>query len=224
VSGGRRAVSVRRRAPVRDRMHALSDRPAHPVPSLRARTPRAHARGSAGLALVEVIASIAILGILMTAVLRCVAAAAVGRTRTIERIQGAALAESLMNEILSQAYTDTTPPPAGLSVNISILGINVSLSTPGGDPSREDFDALDDYDGWTASPPIARDGKVIPGYTGWQQRVAVESAALATPNGADPGAETGLKRVTVIITRDGREISRMVALRSAAWEGALDAR
>lgn len=190
------------------------------------RISRAHARGRVprGLALVEVIASIAILGILMTAVFRCVAAAAVARTRTIERIQGAALCENLMNEILSQEYTNTTPPPSGLNVNISILGINVSLSTPGGNPSRASFDAIDDYDGWTASPPIARDGSVIPGYLGWQQRVAVELATLATPNGAEAGAETGLKRVTVVITRDGREISRMVALRSGAWEEALDAR
>ncbi len=177
-----------------------------------------------GLALVEVIASIAILGILMTAVLRCVGAAAVGRTRTIERIQGSALGESLMNETLSQGYTDTTPVAAALNVNINILGISVTLTTPGGSPSRSAFDAVDDYDGWTASPPIARDGSVIPGYTGWQQRVAVEFATLATPNGAEAGADTGLKRITVIITRDGREISRMVALRSSAWEGALDAR
>lgn len=190
----------------------------HQAPTIR--TPRArHA-----LALVEVIVSIAILGGLMGAVFNAVAVAAITRTRTLERIQGAALAENLMGEILSKNYTDTTPPPALLTVEITILGIPVTINSGGGDPSRAAFDGIDDFNGWVASPPIARDGSIIAGYTGWAQAAIVEKVPLASPNAGAVGTDTGLKRITVVITRNGREISRMVALRSRAWEGALDAR
>ncbi len=177
-----------------------------------------------GLALVEVVISIAILGGLMGAVLNAVGKAAVTRARTMERVQGSSLAECLMAEILSKTYDDATPAAGALSVNVNILGVSVSLSSPSGDPSRMAFDGIDDYDGWRASPPLARDGSVIGGYSGWTQQVEVDMVSLASPGGATEGADTGLKRITVVILRDGREISRMVAVRSRAWEEALDAR
>lgn len=187
----------------------------------RHRTPRT---GPRAIALVEVVVSIGILGGLMAAVLNAVGAAAVSRSRTIERLQGAALGESMMAEILACNYTDTTPPGGLVNVNVTILGVTVTLTTPGGTATRATFDAIDDYNGWTATPPIARDGSVIPGYTGWMQSVVVERVALLAPNGAAAGSDTGLKRITVVITRNGREISRTVALRSRAWEGVLSAR
>lgn len=177
-----------------------------------------------GLAMVEVVVSIAILGGLSAAVMTAVGRAAITRSRVIERVQGSALGESLMAEILSQKYDNATPLSGALSVNINVLGIGVALTAGGGDPSRAAYDAIDDYDGWRASPPLSRDGSVIAGYTGWEQQVEVEMVPLATPGGVAGATDTGLKRITVVIIRNKREIARVVALRSRAWEAALDAR
>lgn len=160
----------------------------------------------------------------MVAVLTAVGAAAVSRSKTMERIQGSALAERLMGEILASKFQGATPPPPLVTAQINILGITVNVTTPSADPSRSSFDSVDDYHGWSASPPLARDGTVIPGYTGWAQSVLVEYVPPTGPNAAASGTPTNLRRITVVITRDGREICRMMALRSSAWEALLDAR
>lgn len=180
-------------------------------------------RAPRALALTEVVVSVAIMGGLTAAVLTAVGAAATTRARTLERLQGGALAESLVAEVLASAYDAPTPPPPLLSGSINLLGITVSLNSPSGDPSRLGFASVDHFDGWRSSPPLARDGTVIPGYAGWTQDVRVIRVEPANPDGPDAGADTGLKRVSVRILRDGREVAHHVALRSRGWDTTVGA-
>ncbi|MEZ6234699.1 MAG: hypothetical protein R3B68_10970 [Phycisphaerales bacterium] len=188
---------------------------------LPSRTPRTrHA-----LALVEVVVSVAILGGLMGAVMTAVGAAALTRTTAIERSQGAALAESLTSEILATLYDNPAePPPALVTGVLNILGTVVNVVSPGGTLSRSGFDAIDDFDGWRCSPPLDRNGGIMVNFEGWARAVDVELVSPNDPGGAAVGTDQGLKRITVTVTRNGREVARVVTLRSRAWEEALDAR
>lgn len=184
-------------------------------------TPRArHA-----LALVEVVVSIAILGGLMGAVLTAVGAAALTRTTAIERTQGAALAESLTSEILAKLYDDPgTPVGATVTGSINLGFIVIQITSPGGTVSRAAFDSIDDFNNWACTPPVDRNGSVMVNFEGWRRTVTIERVAPTAPAGAAVGSDQGLKRITVTVTRNGREVARVVTLRSRAWGEALDAR
>lgn len=188
---------------------------------------RRHApsRARHALALVEVVVSVAILGGLMGAVMTAVGAAALTRTTAIERTQGAALAESLTSEILAKLYDDPGTPAAPIvsgSVNLGFVVIQVS--SPGGTVSRAAFDSIDDFSNWSCSPPVDRNGSVMVNFEGWTRTVRVERVGLTDPSGAAAVTDQGLKRITVTVTRRGREVARVATLRSRAWGEALDAR
>ena len=191
----------------------------------RRRPPPRLSRARHALALVEVVVSVAILGGLMGAVMTAVGAAALTRTTAIERTQGAALAESLTSEILPTHYDNPAEPPAGLiSGTLNLLGTVINVVSPGGTLSRSEFDALDDFDGWRCSPPLDRNGSIMVNFEGWTRAVDVELVSPTNPSGPEVGSDQGLKRITVTVTRNGREIARVVSLRSRGWEEALDAR
>ncbi|MCA9288777.1 MAG: hypothetical protein KDA05_09350 [Phycisphaerales bacterium] len=188
---------------------------------------RRHARSRArhALALVEVVVSVAILGGLMGAVMTAVGTAALTRTTAIERTQGAALAESLTSEILAKLYDDPGTPAAPLVTGTINLGpIVIQISSPGGSASRSAFDSIDDFNNWSCSPPVDRNGSVMVNFEGWTRTVRVERVARTDPAGTAIVADQGLKRITVTVTRRGREVARVVTLRSRAWGEALDAR
>ena len=99
-----------------------------------------------------------------------------------------------------------------------VFGLESSESTG----SRADFDDVDDYNGWTASPPQRRDGTVIPQLDGWGRTAQV---GRLDPVLLDPtGVETGVKRIRVTVKRDDAEVASIVAIRTRAWQQPEDYR
>ncbi len=162
-----------------------------------------HRRGA--LTLVEALVSILVVSGMLVAALNSVGAAKRSELLLVERERALALARGLMAEILQQAYADPDNGPGS-------FGIGAGESTG----TRSLFDDVDDYDGWTASPPQNKDGSVIPGCTGYEQRVAVawvSPTQLTTPSVNN----TGMKRIEVTIRRNGKPIITLTAFRSQTW-------
>jgi hypothetical protein len=157
----------------------------------------------------EAVISIAIVGTMLTAALSVVGAAARMRTAAGDRAMAAMLAEDLMSEIVIQAYAE--PGEASPSI-----GANTSESLSG---NRLNFDDVDDYNGWSASPPKARDGTSMSHLTGWTRSVSVIWVVPGNPTMVI-GAETRAKRIVVTVTRNGTDLATLVAIRtkSGEWE------
>ena len=81
------------------------------------------------------------------------------------------------------------------------------------DGTRTYFDDVDDYDGWSASPPQAKDGTVLKDYDGWTRKVEVVYATPSDP-GISPVTDLGLKRISVTVTDLPGQESVLAALRS----------
>jgi len=116
------------------------------------------------------------------------------------------LAHDLMQEILQKSYQGPIPT--------AVLGPQPSETT--NPPTRSLFIDVDDYAGWTESPPANKSGVPYTGFTGWTRSVSVQWAdpvSLAST----AAAYTGLKLITVTVSFNGQTQATLVGYRSVAW-------
>ena len=163
--------------------------------------------------LVEAVFATLLVGLLLVAALSAAGASARLQGHGSDRGTGELLAEGLINEILVQAYQDPGPSPT--------FGPEPGKTTT--PPSRINFNDVDDYNGWTESPPQNKDGSVItmtnpdgstsPAFPGWARSVAV---AWVTPSDVTVTSttETGVKRMTVTVTHNNVVVATSVAIKA----------
>ena len=163
-------------------------------------------RGARAFSLAEVAVSVLIVGGLFVAAMNSVGASRTGQFKLDERNRGLLLAQDLMSEILQQAYEDPALPPGS-------FGRGGAESATG---NRSLFNDVDDYHGWTASPPEYKDGSVIPGLDGYGRTVNVRWVGPINLDQVQ-GSNTGVKRIIVTVQRQSRQVGRLVALRTQAW-------
>lgn len=163
-------------------------------------TPR---RACPAFSMVETLISIILVGGLLVAVLNTTGAAMLGQQSMADRGVGCLLAQELMTEVFGQAYDEPE----------DVIAFGTEAGESGG--SRADFDDVDDYHGWEASPPQRKDGTEIPDRTGWRR--------LVTVNYVDPDLLTepdlddwGSKRITVTVENNGVLVASLVAVRTSA--------
>jgi len=151
--------------------------------------------------LVEAVVSVVIVSVMLVAVLSTVGASRLSQYRTSRYSHGQLLGESLIAEILRQDYLDPNDTP--------VFGCESGESTS----TRADFDDVDDYDTWSSSPPVAKDGALLAGLSGWKRSVIVEWV-----NPADTAevktSETNAKRVTVTVSCDNMQVASLAAIRT----------
>jgi hypothetical protein len=75
------------------------------------------------------------------------------------------------------------------------------------------FDDVDDYHGWSASPPQTKDGTPLADYAEWTRSVVIDFVDPSNPS-AVVGTDMGLTRITVTLTKGGGVQATLVALRS----------
>jgi type II secretory pathway pseudopilin PulG len=166
------------------------------VSELRCRAGRRRA-----LTLVEAVVSIAIVGITLVAALNTVGASGLARRATGDRSRARLLAQQLMSEIMRQAYQD---PEGGTGMRLDAG----ELASP-----RSNFDDVDDYHRWSASPPEDVDGNPIPEATGWGRSVTV-SYANPLDLKATVLLDLGVKKITVQVTRNKVVVASLTAVRT----------
>ena len=157
-----------------------------------------------GFSLIEATVSILIVGGMFAVALNTLGASKSTQYVTGTRGRGQLLAQALMAEILSLRYEELDHPDS------------FGLEDGENSDKRDRFDDVDDYAGWSASPPQHKDGSVLPGFDGWSRTSKVtwvDPADLTTP----VGTATGAKRVTVTVKRGSMVIASLVAVRTKAW-------
>lgn len=156
-----------------------------------------------GFSMVEVAVSAAITGVLLVAALQTVANSIATQAQAATRSIADFLAEDLVTEILQKAYMDPAAS-AGLGPE---TGESASAKTT--------FDDVDDYAGWTESPPQRRDGSTMTGMDGWQRQVSVEWVGSTDVNQTSP-TESGVKRISVVVRLRGATCATRTAYRTSA--------
>lgn len=153
-----------------------------------------------GFTMVESLVCIIIVGVMLTAALRAVGASNATQAKISDRAIGGTLAQSLMDEILQQAFENPTSPGFG---------------PESGENKRALFNDVDDYNNWTETPPRNLDGTAMSNVTGWSRSVVVEWANLSNLNQVAT-SDTGIKRITVTASKNGQIVATRVALRVRA--------
>ena len=155
------------------------------------------------LSMVEAVISIVVVGVMLVAALNTVAAARLTEQKTGERTRGLLLAEDLMSEILRQHYEDPDLAPGSFGLGGDEVG----------DGSRALWEDVDDYDGWSASPPQQKDGTELVDFKGWTRSVVVR---WADPNDLSqkPLSDAGVKWITVTVTDGNTAVISLDSVRT----------
>ena len=161
-----------------------------------------------GFTLIECVVSILVLGGLLVAGLQAVGVSTDMRASAAEDARAAAMAESMLSEVLSNYVGEPSSSLIGGLVS-GTLGVDLGEVKT----QKQTFDDIDDFSGWTESPPQFADGINISGYSGWTRAVLVENVDVANPENVSI-TRTGLVRVTVTVTtRRGKSV-QVAALRA----------
>ncbi len=153
-----------------------------------------HHSSRRGLTLAEVVVSTFLVGILLTAALSSVGGALRSTAATATRSDASSLANMLLEEIVIMPYEDPNQTPS--------FGFESGESFASG--TRTLADDVDDFNGFSQSPPKDRNGTPIPGYTGWTWTVAVSASN-------NPFA---MMIVTVVVTAPDAGVTKRVACRT----------
>ena len=113
-----------------------------------------------GVTLIEVMISIVLVSTIMLVSLSASANLLRNSSQQRHTNHGASLAAQIIDEVSSMDFRDRVDPVYGLESNE-----NAS--------DRTTFDDVDDYHGYTSTPPAHRDGTMISGYAGWSFSVSV---------------------------------------------------
>ncbi len=167
------------------------------------RTLRMRGNALRSFTLVEAVISTVIVGIMFVAAMNVLGATAISRRSTEQQALGYSLAQDLMNEILNQPYEDP----------LQTASFGRESGESGGD--RADYDDVDDYVNWSATPPEDKNGAPLIGYDQWTRSVDISFVKPTVLN--EVGAKTGVKRITVTVYRDGMPATEITAIRTTAW-------
>lgn len=169
----------------------------HPITSSR---PALRCRA---FSMAETLVSILIVGTLLVAAMNTAGAATLGRKKIGDRGVGLLLARDLVDEILQQDYEDADASSGSFSLDADEVG----------DGSRALWNDVDDYDGWSASPPEQKDGTVMGEFPGWRRTVSIDWVPASDLNGTS-GSDTRIKRIYVTVTYKNVEVAKLVSIRA----------
>lgn len=156
-----------------------------------------------GLSLIELLVFIIVVGVAVTGVLSVYSLNARSSVDPIIRKQAVAIAESLLDEVLSKPYTYCDPDDANADTAVNAGGCATTPETAMGPETGETrysnvtpFDNVNDYDGFSMVGIADITGTLnpVPGLGGYTATVQVQPAGAF--NGI-PAGETLLVTVTV---------------------------
>lgn len=164
---------------------------------------RSRRRWWRALTMVEAIVATLIISTMLVAALNAVGASATTQQKLTQGNQALLLAQDLLSEIMQQRYEDADYGPGSFGLGADEVG----------NGSRALWEDVDDYDGWTASPPQAKDGTPLDGFSRWGRAVQVDWVDPDDLSDVD-GSDTGAKRIIVTVTYDGQEVLELTAVRT----------
>ncbi|RNC81340.1 MAG: prepilin-type N-terminal cleavage/methylation domain-containing protein [Phycisphaera sp.] len=173
-----------------------------------------------GFAMVEIVLATAIVGGLAAAAMSLAASSAGQKARAANLARGRMLCRSLAEEIATRPVADWSSGALDISIgdgSFALKADSTAVRAVKGAGKRSSFVTIDEYDGYSESPPTDEDGNVLAGYTGWTRGVEIEVVRLGDPDLVQ-ASETGLRKITVKVQYGDEQIAQTTFLRSSEWE------
>ncbi len=157
-----------------------------------------------GLSLVECVIATLLVSTVLVAAMQVAAVSATYQARSAQRATAQFLARALTSDISQLAYQDPVNTPVAFGRE---LGETAA--------SKVNYNDVDDFNGWSESPPQDRSGVVMAGMTNYTRSVAV---AWVNPANFSQvmGAESGVKRITITVSLGKAVIYTKVFVRTNA--------
>lgn len=157
------------------------------------------------ITLAETVISTLLIGFVIVSTLSIVGPIARSTTVHADKLVAANLANEMAEEVSTKLFIDPfalTPDDIGFDADDSIF-------------LRTNYDDIDDFDGWSSSPPKHSFGGLMSTMTEWTRSVKVVHVLLADPS-AESATNTGLKKVTVEVSKNGTVLASISTLHSQA--------
>jgi hypothetical protein len=143
---------------------------------------------------------VALVGVLLVVALNTVGVSNANQYRSAQRATADALAQGLVEDVLQLPYEEP--------VGVPLFGCEAGEAMS----SKANYDDVDDFSGWTEGPPQDRAGAAMAELPDWTRAVRVEWVTTANPT-TGSAVETGLKRVTVTVSKGGIALSTRTGLK-----------
>lgn len=141
---------------------------------------------------------------LLVGSLTLVASRAKASKAAAERVQAQGLARALMAEITAMYFVEPDEPS-------DTFGPSTLERSTG----RSIYDDVDDYDEYSDSPPVGRDGVALDGADGFARSVQVFNI---TDAGTRSVTNTGIKLILVQVSRNGAPLAELSTIRTRAMD------
>ncbi len=150
-----------------------------------------------GATLIELVITIIVISLAMTAVLSAFSGSMGRSADPLWRNKALKLAQLYLDEITTRKFDETTPlggTPASTSVNCAALGPDA------GETQRSLYDDVDDYHNLDDASAMNQKGALLAGYTDYRVQVSITCAGASV--GA--AANSQVKQVMIAITAPGQ--------------------
>lgn len=148
----------------------------------------------------ETIVSTLLVGMVLVGTIQVVGPTVRSGSVMADKLVASNLARELNEEISTKYFTSP------LLDDVDSMGAAVG-------ENRSTYDDIDDYHGVSNSPPQNSAGTPMAHLSGWSRVVKVVHVDLDDPS-VESGSYTGLKRVTVTVSKDGVQLAQVVSLHS----------
>jgi Tfp pilus assembly protein PilV len=155
-----------------------------------------------GISMAETVISTMLIGFVLVATLQIVGPMVRSTSVAADDLIASNLAIELSEEIGTKVWT--TP----LSDDPDSIG-------PGAGEKRATFDDIDDYHGWSSSPPKLSNGISNVNLGDWTRSVRVAHVEFSDLTTESP-TYTGIKRVTVTVSKNGTVLAEVHSLHTKA--------
>jgi len=155
-----------------------------------------HSSFSSAFTLIELIVTIVVIGIVLLALVMSFQESLKLTGRQNDLRGSSVLVEDLMNEVRCKYFVNPQSP--------------TNFGPEPGETLRRQFNDVDDYNGWTETPPRTVAGVILSNFTGFTRRVSVANVTATNFNGAAaPTNSTDFKRITVVVSNGVIAVSNM---------------
>lgn len=160
-----------------------------------------------GFSLVEATLAIVVVGGLVVASLSALGGLGAARLVLSDRAYAQAIAAQWEATIKSAAYADPQTPAATWGLD---AGESVSDAST--------FDDVDDFGGFAEKNPPGPDRKPAAPGDGWKVEISVDAVRIDAGSITSATGESGLKRVSISVTRSGKMLATRVFVRASSWD------
>lgn len=160
------------------------------------------AQSRRAITMAETVVSTLIVGLVLVGTIQIIAPVVRSGSVMADKAIAANLARELSDEIATKYFTSP------ILKDVEAMGAAIG-------ETRATYDDIDDYLGITNSPPQLSDGTPLTHLGAWTRSVSVVHADINNPS-TDSPSYTGLKRVTVTVSKDGVRLAQIQTLHAHA--------